>query len=75
MFVNENVEAFYDYFSYYYYNGSLTNPQCDENVRWMVAADPIPLGISIYQMFNDANGKGIPNYKGNNRNIQPRNDR
>jgi hypothetical protein len=26
IFVNENVEAFYDYFSYYNYNGSLTNP-------------------------------------------------
>lgn len=70
MFLNDEVAKFYDSFSYYYYSGSLTSPQCDENVRWIVASDPMPLGISIFQMFNDANGKHNPKYKGNNRAIQ-----
>ena len=26
MFINNEVEKFYDYFSYYYYKGSLTSP-------------------------------------------------
>lgn len=29
LFINQNVEKFHDYFSYYNYNGSLTTPQCD----------------------------------------------
>jgi len=48
MFISNDVEKFDNYFSYYYYNGSLTSPQCDENVRWIVVADPIPLGMSVY---------------------------
>lgn len=38
-------------------------------------SDPIPLGISIFQMFNDAHGKGVKMYKGNNREIQKLHDR
>lgn len=41
----------------------------------MVVAEPIPLGISIYQMFNDANGKKQKAYSGNNRATQPLNSR
>lgn len=70
MFLSNEVEKFFDYFSYYYYMGSLTTPQCDEHVRWIVVSDPIPLGISIFQMFNDAHGKTCKGYKGNNRETQ-----
>ena len=62
MFINNDVEKFYDFFSYYYYRGSLTSPQCDENVRWIIASDPVPLGISVFQMFNAANGKFVKDY-------------
>lgn len=48
MFLSNEVEKFFDYFSYYYYMGSLTTPQCDEHVRWIVVSDPIPLGMSIF---------------------------
>lgn len=44
-------------------------------MRWIVASDPMPLGISVFQMFNDANGKHNPKYTGNNRAIQQRNGR
>lgn len=75
MFISNEVDRFDNYFSYFYYNGSLSSPQCDEHVRWIVVAEPIPLGMTVYQMFNDAHARGNQNYKGNHRYVQPLYDR
>ena len=30
-------------FNYWYYNGSLTTPDCNEGVRWIVAERPLEI--------------------------------
>jgi len=69
LFVSNYVEEFYDSFPYYYYNGSLTYPQCDENVKWIIVGDLVPLGSTIIEMFNFHHQGDNIKYRGNNRAI------
>ena len=41
-------------FSFFYYQGSLTIPQCQENVHWFVVADPLFLGKAYLTMLKSA---------------------
>lgn len=54
--------------SYYRYKGSLTTPPCTENVRWVVLSTPIEASKKQLKAIR-------ARHKGNNRPIQPRNDR
>jgi carbonic anhydrase len=73
-------------FSFYTYQGSLTNPPCTERTTHYVMAEPIPLSGTIIKLFEEAlrmpdgedkNGNIVvdsrPNYS--NRSIQPTNNR
>ena len=51
MYINDRFSGF---FSYFYYNGSITSPPCDENVRWIVASDPLPIGSTAVEMLRDS---------------------
>ena len=73
-------------FSFYTYQGSLTQPPCTERTIHYVASKPIKLGSSALDMFQEAiripdkitsTGDVIsfPNPNENNRNIQPLNGR
>ena len=42
-----------DHFSYYYYQGSMSAPPCDEQVSWYVVSEPLPLGSTTIDMFRD----------------------
>jgi carbonic anhydrase len=50
------------------YSGSLTTPPCTEGVRWFLMTDPIQLSAAQIGKFETA-------YSGNNRPVQPLNDR
>lgn len=50
------------------YEGSLTTPPCSEGVRWFATTDPITLSKEQIAAFTS-------HYTGNNRPVQPRNDR
>ena len=52
----------------YRYPGSLTTPPCSEGVSWLVALDPIELSAAQIGTFTAI-------FQGNNRPIQPLNDR
>ena len=52
----------------YRYSGSLTTPPCNENVRWVVIAEPIEFSQEQIETFEKF-------YSGNNRPLQPHNDR
>ncbi len=52
----------------YRYRGSLTTPPCSEGVSWFVAAEPIKLSADQIATFTSI-------FLGNNRPIQPLNDR
>ena len=67
LFISNFVEEFYDSFPYFYYNGSLTSPQCDENVKWIVSMDLVPLGESIVKMFEYRLSRNDPKFIGVNR--------
>ena len=54
--------------SAYSYRGSLTTPPCSEGVRWFVAVDPIQLSASQIRAFTAI-------FQGNNRPVQPLNER
>ena len=63
--------------TYYAYEGSLTTPTCDEVVNWYVFPDPLPI-TSVQLKAINAYFKGdlkFANGNGNNRVIQPLNDR
>jgi carbonic anhydrase len=73
-------------FSFYFYEGSLTQPPCTERTIIYVASKPIPLSTSALQLFREASripdlmdseGNALINTVGNanNRNIQPLNGR
>lgn len=38
-------------FSYFYYQGSLTSPQCSQNVNWFIVSQPFLLGNAYIQML------------------------
>ena len=52
----------------YRYRGSLTTPPCSEGVSWFVAAEPIALSADQIAAFTSI-------FQGNNRPVQPLNDR
>lgn len=52
----------------YRYSGSLTTPPCNEEVRWMVIAEPIELSAEQIETFKKI-------YLGNSRTLQPLNGR
>lgn len=54
--------------SYYRYRGSLTTPPCTENVQWVVLGNPIEASKEQLEALR-------ARHSGNNRPIQPRNDR
>ncbi|MBC1475931.1 carbonic anhydrase family protein [Listeria grandensis] len=54
--------------SYYHYLGSLTTPPLTENVEWYVMATPVEVSKQQIETFNEY-------YDGNNRKVQPLNDR
>jgi hypothetical protein len=55
-YTKENADNIYNfkYFSFYTYEGSLTNPPCAENTILYVCADPIPLSNLTIAMFKEA---------------------
>jgi hypothetical protein len=55
---------------FYRYNGSLTTPPCTESVKWFVFATPLVVSTSQWYKFKAL----FPN-PGNNRPVQPLNDR
>ncbi|CAK1578946.1 unnamed protein product [Parnassius mnemosyne] len=55
--------------SYYTYNGSLTTPDCQEVVTWIVMDHPISISDSQYKMIRQVNVGGVDNY----RRLQPTN--
>jgi len=52
----------------YRYNGSLTTPPCSEGVLWSVMETPVEMSAEQIAMFTDI-------FEGNNRPLQPLNDR
>ena len=50
------------------YDGSLTTPGCSEGVKWNVFTNPITMSQEQINQFLEA-------YSGNNRPVQPLNDR
>lgn len=54
--------------TYYHYLGSLTTPPLSENVEWYVMETPIEVSKEQIEAFNKY-------YDGNNREVQPLNDR
>jgi carbonic anhydrase len=69
----ENVQVDIDHLlpqnkATYRYPGSLTTPPCSEDVRWFVYAEPIELSRDQLKVFQKI-------FQGNNRPIQPLNDR
>lgn len=62
---------------YYYYQGSLTTPDCNEIVNWFVVKEPLQISKSQKNLI-DSYFKNNPNFangRGNNRVIQPLNGR
>lgn len=43
-----------DDFSYFYYEGSLTSPQCEQGVHWFIVSDPFQLGNAYITMLKEA---------------------
>lgn len=59
--------------NFYYYQGSLTTPHCDESVNWIVMDQNYTMSESQYESFKDFIEENYP--EGNNRNVQPLNER
>lgn len=62
-------------FDYYYYNGSLTTPTCNEIVQWVLLKTPIQVPASFFtnaRMTEEADGEPLTT---NFRDIQPLNGR
>ncbi|XP_045449410.1 carbonic anhydrase 7-like [Melitaea cinxia] len=53
--------------SYYTYHGSLTTPQCQEVVTWIVLDTPLIISDTQYKLFSKVDVGGIDNY----RSLQP----
>ena len=54
--------------SYYHYMGSFTTPPCTEGVKWFILSTPVELSSEQIDAFRAI-------YDGNNRPVQPLNDR
>ena len=63
--------------SYFSLNGSLTTPPCSEGVRWTVVKEPVPMSKAQKNAMDAMwkNDRSFANGKGNNRVVQPLNDR
>jgi len=46
LFKDEVVDPFNGAFNYFYYQGSLTSPPCDEHVNWFIVDEKINFGFS-----------------------------
>lgn len=53
------------YGNFYHYNGSLTQPQCNETVRWFIFS--VPIQITTYYATQLYNLIGSSSYTGNYR--------
>lgn len=53
--------------SFYTYHGSLTTPQCQEVVTWIVMDKPVIISDTQYKLFSKVDVGGIDNY----RSLQP----
>lgn len=62
-----------DNLSYYYYNGSLTTPLCDEVVQWVLLSNPVYVPFAFLQRLRSApeNSAGSAVIVNNFRKIQP----
>ena len=77
---NLNLNTFVNTYAkgtYFSLNGSLTTPPCSEGVRWTVVKEPVPMSKAQKEAM-DAMWKSDSSFaegKGNNRVVQPLNDR
>lgn len=59
---------------FFAYDGSHTMPGCDENVRWYVARQPLPVAtdtmLRFYKMLNPKSLKSVKEKDGNFRQLQ-----
>ena len=61
--------------SYYYYQGSLTTPTCDEKVQWFVMKEPITVSRSVLRTLRDMRNESGDKLTFNYRDVQPLNGR
>ena len=56
VFLNEDIEGPSEMipFSFYSYEGSITEPPCNEKTIVYVASEPIPVSVSTLQLFREA---------------------
>lgn len=66
-----------NFLEYYTYEGSFTTPPCTEGVKWVVLKDVQPISEAQLSVFTNrwANNQNFANGNGNNREVQPLNDR
>jgi carbonic anhydrase len=50
----QNDVAYPEPFSYYKYQGSRTQPPCEESVTWIVASQVMPVSSTVIAMIRDA---------------------
>jgi hypothetical protein len=66
-------------FNWYRYSGSITQPPCAENTVWIVVDTEILLSTTVVTLFRDAltdpDASGLVFNYGNNRLLQPPNNR
>jgi len=61
--------------AYYYYQGSLTTPTCNEAVLWTVALNTIPISMDQLKQFRDLQNDAGAGIVDNFRPVQPLNGR
>lgn len=66
-----------DFSEYWNYDGSLTTPPCSEGIKWTVIKDVQPITPEQLKKFTKvlADDKSFAGGNGNNRRVQPLNDR
>jgi len=86
VFLKDEDDTFSGYFSYYYYQGSLSSPPCDEETNYFVSTKPVFTSLTAIEMIKEvldtpvlktANLAAPPNNNpdGNARKIQDLNGR
>ena len=60
---------------YYSYDGSLTTPDCDEVVEWIIYKKPLEISAAQLAQFRTVTGENGKPIKSNFREVQPLNDR